>query len=84
MKGRTPDGFLVSAGRDGRVNCTFRPDLSPSHYSTDAICNTGQTVTVELELVNYQAPATNIVVTTTLPGETTFISRVRPPPPRAA
>jgi hypothetical protein len=46
------------------VNCTFKPDLSPSHYSTDAIYpSAGQTVTLALELLNYQAPATNIVVT---------------------
>jgi uncharacterized repeat protein (TIGR01451 family) len=74
-KGRTPAGFLVSAGRNGPVNCTFKPDLSPSHYSTDAIYpSAGQTVTLALELLNYQMPATNIVVTTTLPGATTCIS----------
>ena len=75
VKGRTPEGFLVSAGRNGPVNCTFKPDLSPSHYATDAIYpSAGQTVTLALELLNYQMPATNIVVTTTLPAETAYIS----------
>lgn len=74
VKGRTPDGFLV-AGINGPVNCTFKPDLSPSRYSTDAIYpSVGQTVTLGLELVNYRAPAANIVVTVTLPDATDYIT----------
>ena len=55
VKGRTPEGYIVAAGRKGPVNCTFKPDLSPSRYSTDMLYPTaGQTVTIEIELVNYQ------------------------------
>lgn len=75
VKGRTPDGFIVAAGRNGPVDCTFTPDLSPSRYRTDALYpSAGQTVTLQIELVNYQAAAATVAVTVTLPGTTSYIS----------
>jgi M6 family metalloprotease-like protein/uncharacterized repeat protein (TIGR01451 family) len=76
VKGRTPDGFLVTAGRNASADCTFRPDLSPSSWQAETIFpSAGQTVTMKIELVNYHAPATNTVVTATIPNATTYVSK---------
>jgi uncharacterized repeat protein (TIGR01451 family) len=76
VKGRTPDGFLVAAGYNAAVDCTFKPDLSPSTWQAETIYPTsGQTVTMKIELVNYHAPATNTVVTATIPNATTYVSK---------
>jgi M6 family metalloprotease-like protein/uncharacterized repeat protein (TIGR01451 family) len=76
IKGRTPDGFLVAAGRNATADCTFTPDLSPSTWQAETIYPTnGQTVTMKIELINYQAPATNTVVTATIPNATAYVSK---------
>jgi uncharacterized repeat protein (TIGR01451 family) len=75
VKGRTPNGFLVAAGRNAAVDCTYKADLSPSRWQAETIHpSAGQTVTMKIALVNYQAPATDMVVTATIPSATTYVS----------
>ena len=75
VKGRTPEGFIVIAGKNRQLDCASTPDLSPSRYTTKALYpSAGQTVTIQIELVNYQAPASNVVVTTTLPIATDYVT----------
>jgi M6 family metalloprotease-like protein/uncharacterized repeat protein (TIGR01451 family) len=78
VKARTPEGYIVLAGRTAdpaAVQCRFAADLAPSRYSADALYPTGgQTVTLQLDLVNYQAPAANVVVTAAIPAATTYVS----------
>jgi M6 family metalloprotease-like protein/uncharacterized repeat protein (TIGR01451 family) len=76
VKARRPEGFVVVAARNQALTCTFAPDLSPSELWADTLFpSAGQTVTVQIDLVNYQAPATNLVVTATVPSATTYVSR---------
>jgi uncharacterized repeat protein (TIGR01451 family) len=75
VKGRTPEGYLVSVARGRPLTCTFGPDLSPSRYTADSIFpSPGQTVTLALEISNYQAPAAGVVVTAAIPAGATYIS----------
>jgi len=76
VKARRPEGFVVAVARDQALNCVFTPDLSPSTWNAASVFpSAGQTVTLQLDLVNYQSPAANVVVTATIPNATTYVSR---------
>lgn len=76
VKARRPEGFVVVAARNQALTCTFAPDLSPSGWWADTLFpSAGQTVTVQIDLVNYQAPATNLVITATVPAATAYVTR---------
>lgn len=76
VKAARPEGFVVQVARNQALNCTFTPDLSASRLQAGTVLpSAAQTVTVQIDLVNFQTPANNVVVTATVPPATTYVSR---------
>jgi uncharacterized repeat protein (TIGR01451 family) len=74
IKARTATGFVVTVGLDMIPLCAFQPDFSTSTTSAEPVRPTANDqITFRLRLINYGVKASGVVVTTTIPNDTTYV-----------
>ncbi|MBK8048714.1 MAG: DUF11 domain-containing protein [Anaerolineales bacterium] len=75
VAGSTATGFFVGIGNGQTPQCELAADLSSSATSaSNSLPNAGQTATLYTDLVNMHATAQGVVVTSTLPAGTAYVT----------